>query len=120
MRTRDKSALIDMFVASMRIVKFMSGFNIEQFHTDDRTQSAVIRQLQIIGEATARIAQDVKNSNPNISWKAMLGLRNTLIHAYHRIDIDEIWGIIQTDVPKLIVDLRAIPSLNPDDEIDLK
>ena len=64
-------------------------------------QDAVIRNLEIIGEATKRISTDVKNDNPEIPWREIAGLRDVLIHDYMGVDLHVVWNVVVQDVPKL-------------------
>lgn len=64
-------------------------------------QDAVVRNFEIIGEATKRLSQDLRQAYPDIQWQQIAGLRDVLIHDYLRVDLDEVWGIIERDLPEL-------------------
>ena len=66
--------------------KFIKGFNLDNFLTDEKTQYAIIRCLEVIGEATKRLPDSLREKNPNIPWKAMAGMRDRLIHGYDIAD----------------------------------
>jgi len=80
------------------------------FFADSHWQDAVIRQLEIMGEATKRLSQDVRSRYPNIPWKRMAGLRDVLIHDYFGVDLDMVWQIAQTQLSKLKPEVEAILS----------
>jgi uncharacterized protein with HEPN domain len=77
-----------------------------KFLNDEITQSAVIRELEVIGEASKRISEDFKSSNTAIPWKLMAGMRDVLIHDYEGVDALLIWDTIQNDIPRLIHNLK--------------
>ncbi|AFY81523.1 HepT-like ribonuclease domain-containing protein [Oscillatoria acuminata] len=78
------------------------------FMTNAMMQDAVIRNLEIIGEATKRVSPDLRNQYSNIPWRQMAGLRDVLIHDYLRIDLQEIWEVIETDLPLLKPQVETI------------
>lgn len=71
-------------------------------------QDAVIRNLEIIGEATKRLSQDVRQAYPEIRWQQVAGLRDVLIHGYLHVDLDEVWGIVEQNLPDLKIQIAAI------------
>jgi uncharacterized protein with HEPN domain len=73
----------------------------EAFLIDIKTQDAVIRNLEVIGEASRRIDERFQNSNPEIPWRGMIGLRNVLAHHYVKVDIAEVWQVVEKDLPDL-------------------
>jgi uncharacterized protein with HEPN domain len=68
---------------------------------------ALVRLLEIVGEAAARVSQPGREGLPNIPWPAIVGLRNRLIHGYDEVDFDILWDIIQVDLPPLIAELQS-------------
>jgi len=74
-----------------RIDKYIAGKNHKSFISDFITQDAVVRQLEIIGEATKRVSDDLRKSNPQVPWSDMSGMRDILIHDYIDVDIDIVW-----------------------------
>lgn len=80
----------------------------EVFFSDSHWQDAVIRQLEIMGEATKRLSQEVRSRYPDIPWKRMAGLRDVLVHDYFGVDLDMVWQIAQTYLPKLKPEVEDI------------
>ena len=82
----------------------------DQFSRDDKTAYAVIRALEIIGEATKHIPEQVRKSNPDISWREMAGIRDKLIHDYFGVNLEVVWKTATDDLPKLEPEIRLILS----------
>ncbi len=73
----------------------------ENFLEDSKTQDAVIRNLEIIGEATKKISDDFKSKYPDIAWKEVSGMRDVLIHDYFGVNLDIVWEVVERDIPQL-------------------
>jgi uncharacterized protein with HEPN domain len=80
----------------------------EEFFKSTLIQDAVIRNLEIIGEATKNISQDLKIRNSSIPWKQMAGLRDVLIHDYMGISLKIVWNVIQNELPKLKIEIKEM------------
>ncbi|HLD35330.1 MAG TPA: DUF86 domain-containing protein [Planctomycetota bacterium] len=106
---KDNLYLRHISEACENIDTFMSGIKKEAFMKDKLVQSAVIRQLEIIGEAVKNLSANLKKTHNNIPWKDMAGLRDKLIHGYFGVDISLVWTICTKDIPELKKKLAAIP-----------
>lgn len=93
--------LNDIMDAVRKIEKFVQGMDFEQFRKDDKSAFAVIRALEIIGEATKKIPKEVKNHYSSVPWKDMAGIRNKLIHEYFGVNLKVVWKTTQEDLPLL-------------------
>lgn len=71
-------------------------------------QDAVVRNFEIIGKATKRISQNLRQSYPDVQWKRIAGFRDVLIHDYLRVYYDDVWGIIERDLPALKANIQMI------------
>ena len=110
---RDAASLTDILRAAHLVVKFTSGLAYPQFLEHEMAQAAVIRQLEIIGEAARRISEETKEAHAEIPWPVLIALRNLLIHEYDRVSLARIWEIASLDVPDLI---RVLDPLVPPEE----
>ena len=102
MQNRDASYLLDILRAAQLIADFIGSMDKDAFDEDLKTQSAVIRQLEIIGEATKRLSDEIRDAHPDIPWRQMAGMRDVLIHAYDHVDIDQVWHVVQKDLPDVV------------------
>jgi uncharacterized protein with HEPN domain len=97
---QDRVYLTHILDAIMRIKSYVSVGRSE-FITTPHWQDAVIRQLEIIGEATKQLSQDVRAENPTVPWRRFAGLRDVLIHNYMGVDLNIIWEVTQNELPTL-------------------
>lgn len=100
--TKDPNFYIKHIKTSInKISIYTKDLDEESFYDNDIIQDAVIRQFEIIGEATKRIGIEFRNKYPKIPWKDMAGMRDILIHEYINVDIGILWETIKEDIPKL-------------------
>ena len=94
-----------------RATSYVKGMDLTSFEGDTRTQDAVIRSIEIIGEAAnkARVADpDFAARHPNVPWDVMYGMRNRIVHDYFEVDLQVIWQTIQRDLPVLRQQIDAM------------
>ncbi|MBI4727759.1 DUF86 domain-containing protein [candidate division TA06 bacterium] len=82
-------------------VEFTQGMKFEKFIGDDKTVFAVIRAIEIIGEAVKNIPEDARKEHPAIPWKSLAGMRDKLIHAYFGVDLKRVWKTVKEEMPPL-------------------
>ena len=92
------------------IKEFTSGMTRESYSSDKKTVKAVVRSLEVIGEAANKIPQNIRDSYPEIPWMEIIAMRNRLIHEYFGIDLDIIWQTIKEDLEPLDRIVRVIAS----------
>lgn len=100
--------LSDIKEAVKRIEQYIKKMNYEDFLNDIKTQDAVVRNLEIIGEATKNISNDFKEKYPRIPWKELAGVRDRLIHHYFGINYDIVWVIVKEELPEIISQIEEI------------
>lgn len=108
---RDYKAYInDILEAINRIESYTTNLTIDDFSESQLYQDAVVRNLEIIGEAVKRLPKELIKKYPDIGWKKIAGLRDILIHAYFGIDIEIIWDVVQNKIPELKEQILLIQS----------
>ena len=106
--SRDKEYVIDILEAAKLALRYVSGKTKDEFLKDTQCQDAVIRRLEIIGEAVRRISDETRATYPKLPWKAMVGMRNVMIHEYDDVDLVIVWDTVQNDLSPLVAALEEI------------
>ena len=86
----------------------VEGFAYEEFETDFRTNFAVIRALEIIGEAAKRLPVSLREQYPAIPWRGMAGMRDRIIHGYDTVDLQIVWDVVKQDIPEIKPQIQQI------------
>jgi uncharacterized protein with HEPN domain len=105
---RDIATLLDIAQAARRVLEFKQGMTKVAFLEDPKTQSAIVYQLLIIGEAVKRLSQDIRRQHSEIPWTPIAGMRDNLIHNYDDVDLDEVWKTAERDIPDLLTLLSPL------------
>ncbi len=100
-RKTDEPFVLHIRDAVELIQTWVKGKTVANFEKYLKLQSAVIRQLEIIGEAVKHISPGLKMEFPDIPWRPIADTRNTLIHGYFSVDNEKVWGMVMNDIPKL-------------------
>jgi uncharacterized protein with HEPN domain len=108
MQHDDTAYLLDMLLAARDAMAFSEGLNFSEFEQSRLHQHAVIKAIEIIGEAAARITNETKSAHPEIAWTEIIGMRNRLVHVYFDLDLERIWETVRRDLPRLIVQLEPL------------
>jgi uncharacterized protein with HEPN domain len=101
--------LQDISEAGAKILQYTNGFTFDTFLKDERTIDAVIRNFEIIGEASKRLSEEMKAQHPQVEWREMMNFRNLLIHEYFGVNYEIVWSVIQDYLPhnlKLIKEIK--------------
>jgi len=99
------SYLKDITDSSSLVVEYVKNLSFEEFEKDTMRFLAVSRLLEIIGEVTKNLSNDLKSKYPNVPWKKMAGLRDVIIHDYQELNREMIFKIASQDIPKLLAEL---------------
>ena len=111
MKETDILRLQHMLDATREAMSFAQGHKRGDLDTDRMLMHALVREVEIIGEAATKISAEARERMPDIEWKTIIGMRNRLIHAYFDINLDVLWNTILYDVPDLIEKLERLPEL---------
>lgn len=109
LKSRDwRVYLQEMLVDCQKVVRYTSGMStLADFTRDDAAYDGILHNLQMIGEAARYIPDEVRPLMPNVEWKAIVGLRNVIVHRYFAIDNEIVWDIVQRKIPELERELKA-------------
>jgi uncharacterized protein with HEPN domain len=106
---RDSRVYLDDILSSAaKIRSYVGSMDAGQFVQDGKTVDAVVRNLEIIGEAAKQLPQSVRAQAPEIEWQKIAGLRDILIHAYSHVDLDIIWDIVANQLPEFVTKIGAL------------
>lgn len=93
--------LKDIFEAMVAIQSFVEGMDFDLFVENDKTTFAVVRKLEIIGEAAKNVPKTIQQKYPQVPWRDMAGMRDRIIHAYFAVDYIVVWDTLKVDIPQL-------------------
>jgi uncharacterized protein with HEPN domain len=103
-----KVYLEDILASAAKIRAYIGGMTREQFAQDGRTFDAVVRNLEIIGEAVKQLPEAVRSEAPDIEWQKIAGLRDILIHGYSRVDLEIVWDVVTNKLPEFEPKIRTL------------
>ncbi len=99
--------LTDIRDAIEKVLRYTAGGR-EPFFDDSMRQDAVVRNIEIMGEAAKNISDATRNAHPEIPWRDVSDMRNKVIHDYSRVDLDVVWDVVETDLPALRRQIEAL------------
>ena len=99
--SRDDAVVLDLLEACRSALEFLGTMSRDQFTLDKKTRSAVLHQLLILGEATKRLSNEFREKHAEIPWRELAGMRDRVIHAYDRVDLDMVWFALKKRLPAL-------------------
>lgn len=97
-----------MLEAIDRIDRYVAGLDEATFLADEKTSDAVVRNLEILGEAAAHVPEGFRAGTSEIEWPRIVGLRNRVVHGYFAVDLELVWRIVRDDLPALASRLRSL------------
>jgi uncharacterized protein with HEPN domain len=100
--------LKDILAAIESIERFIAEMDLETFQADDKTTSAVMRKLEVIGEAVKQIPDEIRQKHSQVPWKEMAGMRDKLIHFYFGVDYRLVWRAVTERLPQVKQEIRKI------------
>jgi uncharacterized protein with HEPN domain len=106
--SRDDALVLDIVLAAEDAITFVQGMNFTSFEESRLHQNAVIRSLEVIGEAAGKLSAEFIAAYPDLPWQGIINMRHRLIHAYNEVRIDIVWSVTQADLPLLIAALKPL------------
>ena len=100
--------LKDILTCIGKVKKYLQDFDFEEFKTNEEKIDAVIRNVEIIGEAANNLTRDFRSKNPQVEWRKIISTRNRIIHGYATVDLEIIWNITQSDLDILKIKIEKI------------
>lgn len=100
----------DILAAIVKINRFCKAVKKDDFMRNELLMDAVVRNLEIIGEASSKLTDPFKKKHREIEWRKIIGMRNRIIHAYDTVDFEIVWDVVQEDLPVLKKKLKRIVS----------
>lgn len=105
---RDREYMLDILEAAKLAIHYIDEITREEFFGSTQYQDAVIRRIEVIGEAARRISEETQAAYPEIPWSDLISMRNVMIHEYDDIDIGIVWETVRNDLPPLVNSLENI------------
>lgn len=106
--SRDDTYLVDILESAKIALDYVFDKSWDEFYEDTQCQDAVVRRIEIVGEAARRVSQETRDRHPQIPWREMTSMRNLVIHEYDVVDINQVWDTVQNKLPPLIEELSKI------------
>jgi uncharacterized protein with HEPN domain len=107
---RDKQHLADIEEAIKRILDYTADLEYTTFLERPMVQDAVLRNFQVVGEATKKLSDKIRSSYPDVPWRNIAGMRDKIVHDYIEIEYQTVWDVIQKDLPQILTQIGQILS----------
>ena len=104
----DDAYLLDMLLAAREARGFAANLTFSDFERHRMAQLAILKSIEVVGEAASRVSVGCVKSHPEIPWSGIVGMRNRLVHGYFNVNLDRVWETVQKDIPRLILQLESL------------
>ena len=108
MKVDDRVRFQHMFDAALEALSFVAGRERRDLDADRMLVLALVKSIEIIGEAGARVSEEGRNATPDVPWSEIVAMRNRLVHAYFNVNLDVVWATVREDLPALVVALEDV------------
>lgn len=108
MHRDDPTRLRHMLDAASEAISFLEGQEFDEFSDNRMLALAVVKELEIVGEAAGRVTEDFRRAHPEIAWNGVIGMRHRLVHGYFEVDFNLVWDTVHDDLPHLISCLEEL------------
>ena len=105
---RDEAYLLDMLIAARDAVSCLGSLTRQEFQNSRLHQLAVLKAVETVGEAAARVSEATRALYPDIPWREIVGMRHHLVHGYFEVDLEIVWSTVRNDLPPLAARLERI------------
>ena len=114
----DQSFLLDIIHAAKTLMRYVEEVTYEKYVASELLQDATLRKIEVIGEASRNLSDDLKERHNELPWHQMIGIRNRVIHGYFDVNLETVWGVITKEIPEILPVLESlVKSLEKDDDI---
>ncbi len=105
---REEAWLLDMLQAAREAAVFADGLDFAEFEQNRMAQLAILKAMEIIGEAASQVGPEAKEAYLEIPWPEIIGMRNRLVHGYFNVNLKRVWETVEQDIPRLISQLERL------------
>lgn len=103
-----KLYLLDILEAAQKIEDFAGGLSFEEFKEDEKTFDAVVRNFEVLGEASNNVPEELKAKHPDVPWRQMISMRNILAHEYYEVAAQVVWDTIKENIPRVKLLIKKV------------
>lgn len=107
-RVRDKGRVADIIEYAANVMEYMEGYDFERFVADKRTYYAVMKNVEVVGEAAYMLTKEFKEQHPNIPWKIIQGMRHVLVHDYANVVSETLYDTATNDIPQIRMEMLRL------------
>jgi uncharacterized protein with HEPN domain len=108
--SRNRESLVDIITAIQLIFQYTQGIDAQSLSRNLEKQDAILRRITIIGEATKRLSKEFRQQHSSIPWKEIAGMRDVITHDYDEVDLDEVWKVVEENLPQLLSYIEPLVS----------
>ena len=108
MKPDDQTRIKHMIDSSLEAISFLGTISAEELADNRLVSNAIVRSIEIVGEAASQITKSFRDAHPQIPWEKIIGMRNRIVHAYFEVDYEMVWSTVHEDLPVLLKQLKEI------------